>query len=714
MNGFEFANPLIALGALGIAAPIIIHFLFRRKAKPIEFSAMRFVLLSYKKVARRLLVQEYLLLLARCLMIAALALALAIPAWTRLISGVHRGERPLAVEFILDDSLSMSRMQNGKSLLDSGKTVISDWLARLGPADRIGLMDGVKLEGGELTTDREKIKSALSGISLVYAPARLSAAAALAGDQLANFPDLDHMIIILTDLQRASFAEPRESKTELPPVYVIDLAHELTPHNLSVGNLNLKWTTTAREETAAITATIADSGREDARQALVRVVFGTETAAQGFVDVPADKSVDKTFQLTDLPAGPAKVRLEVDDGMTGDNAAYFNLKGGQEVRALVVDGDPGAGYLDSETYFLNQALNPRLYARSRIAPRIVTALELTSANLADYAVLVLCNVDKLSAEQVNRVKQFVSAGGGLLFTLGDRVDADAYDGMWGELLPRELRGVKLAYAGTQGAQAVRVMHLEVPPAGANSHPILGLFQDPAQGDIGLAGFWKYFLMQQEVVPKTQVLLRLTDGTPMMVEGTFGKGKVIVFASTIDRAWSDLCIHPTFLPLLQQTVQYLADAMLREDAGKLRAGSVVEVPVGSDVTGALVRSPDGKLETAELIAEENARRVRVTHTDLPGVYYLKFNRGQAAMTTFRPEQSDRQVVLNLDPAESDLTRVSADDIKAWIKASAVRVLSPNDPLDPEAPPVKVKKSYEAYLLWLLIGLAIFERALTRKG
>jgi hypothetical protein len=79
MTGFAFAHPLIALGTLGIAAPIIIHFIFRRRSRRLEFSAMRFVLLSYKKVARRLMVQEYLLLAARCLMVALLALALAVP-----------------------------------------------------------------------------------------------------------------------------------------------------------------------------------------------------------------------------------------------------------------------------------------------------------------------------------------------------------------------------------------------------------------------------------------------------------------------------------------------------------------------------------------------------------------------------------------------------------------------------------------------------------
>ena len=70
---------LITLGALFITVPIILHLLMRRKPKHAIFPALRFV--QQRRIAsqRRMNVRHWLLLLLRCLAIAALAAALAGP-----------------------------------------------------------------------------------------------------------------------------------------------------------------------------------------------------------------------------------------------------------------------------------------------------------------------------------------------------------------------------------------------------------------------------------------------------------------------------------------------------------------------------------------------------------------------------------------------------------------------------------------------------------
>ncbi|HUT54666.1 MAG TPA: BatA domain-containing protein [bacterium] len=715
MSGLSFLNPWIALGALGVAAPIIIHFFFRRRARDFEFSAMRFVILSYKKVARKLLLQEYLLLAARCLMVALLALALAVPLIKKSVVGIKRGQRPIAAVFVLDSSLSMTRAQNNGALFDDARKDVEDWIAQLTENDRAGIVDAVRLTRTDMGSDHKKLAAALAAINPTYSPARMGDAIAMSASMLSDLSAMDRMVLVFTDMQRTGWTAPASKTTDLPPLYIIDMARDLKPDNLSLSDIAINWKALAREEAAQISVKVHNYGVADARKVLLRAEFGEETAAQGFVDVPAGGEAEKAMILTDVPSGAGAVRLMADDGIPGDNAQYFSLKGGHEVRALMVDGDPATGYLDAETYFLNQALNPRLYVRSRVSPRTVTVGELASVNFADYQAVVLANVGKLGPATVKSIKQFVQSGGGLLLTLGGNVDADLYNALWGDLLPRELRGVLQPYAGAQSASSVRVMHLETPASGAGQHPVLSIFSDVSQGDLGLAGFTKYFVMQQEVTPKSTVILRLTDGTPMMVEGRYGKGKVIVFASSADRAWNDLCIHPTYLPLFQQAVQYLADALMAKDSGRIFAGAVVELPVGSDVAGARVMAPDQKIFPAELIAEQGARRIRITDTALPGVYYVLLLRDQSsAPAAFSVSDADRTIVLNVDPAESDLARLSLDEIKARLGSGAVRVSAPGMQLDPDSPAATETHSYAALMLWALIGLAVMERALTRKG
>jgi len=68
---------LWGLGA--VAVPIIIHLLNRRKFRTVTWAAMKFVKLSIDQNQRRMKLEDLILLLLRCAMLALLALALARP-----------------------------------------------------------------------------------------------------------------------------------------------------------------------------------------------------------------------------------------------------------------------------------------------------------------------------------------------------------------------------------------------------------------------------------------------------------------------------------------------------------------------------------------------------------------------------------------------------------------------------------------------------------
>jgi len=74
-----FLNTWMLLGLLGIAIPVIIHLLNRRQSKHVDWGAMIFLMDSMTSRRRRVLLEEILLLAARCLLMALVALALARP-----------------------------------------------------------------------------------------------------------------------------------------------------------------------------------------------------------------------------------------------------------------------------------------------------------------------------------------------------------------------------------------------------------------------------------------------------------------------------------------------------------------------------------------------------------------------------------------------------------------------------------------------------------
>src|SRR6266404_3302127 len=92
MAGFITAAMLIGLA--GIAIPIIIHLLNRRRFQVVDWGAMQFLQIS-ETTRRRLLIEEILLMLVRMGLIAVMVLGLAGPflvssLFTRLGSRSNR------------------------------------------------------------------------------------------------------------------------------------------------------------------------------------------------------------------------------------------------------------------------------------------------------------------------------------------------------------------------------------------------------------------------------------------------------------------------------------------------------------------------------------------------------------------------------------------------------------------------------------------------
>ena len=105
-----FLNIGALFGLAAISIPIIIHLLNRFQVKQVTWAAMRFLRESIEKNQRRLQVEDLLLLLLRCLLIALLIFALSRPTWQ---SGAHAaGTSQVAAVIIIDDSYSMG-LTNG-------------------------------------------------------------------------------------------------------------------------------------------------------------------------------------------------------------------------------------------------------------------------------------------------------------------------------------------------------------------------------------------------------------------------------------------------------------------------------------------------------------------------------------------------------------------------------------------------------------------------
>src|SRR5258707_10845690 len=100
-----FLNPwaMVAGGAL-ISAPILIHLINRMRFKRIRGAAMEFLLKSQKRNRRRLIIEQLILLMLRCLLV--LLAGLLVARYVGEALGITSGSGTSHV-VMLDNSLSM-------------------------------------------------------------------------------------------------------------------------------------------------------------------------------------------------------------------------------------------------------------------------------------------------------------------------------------------------------------------------------------------------------------------------------------------------------------------------------------------------------------------------------------------------------------------------------------------------------------------------------
>jgi hypothetical protein len=198
-------------------------------------------------------------------------------------------------------------------------------------------------------------------------------------------------------------------------------------------------------------------------------------------------------------------------------------------------------------------------------------------------------------------------------------------------------------------------------------------------------------------PRTNatVLARFEDGSPALVEAITGKGRVMLFTSSLGPSWNDLPLTPLYLPFIHQMVRYAGSReenswyglgqtfMVRKDGEG--APPAIDTPAGARLTEGRA-TPDGEL--------------LVTARE-PGFYRLRYNSqpGFAA--------------VNVDGTEGDFTKINFQEFVAGITGGAggAEGAAANQNLTGQE--VEAKQRVWWALLLIALGLLLVESILARR-
>jgi hypothetical protein len=371
------------------------------------------------------------------------------------------------------------------------------------------------------------------------------------------------------------------------------------------------------------------------------------------------------------------------------------------VRALLVDGDPRTARREDELFYLETALAPGERTGGGLELLKATADELASVRLGDVDVVALCNVRALEPTRAKLLSDWVHAGGGLLVTMGDNVDVDAWNTSMRGLLPLTLQAASTLAPPNATAKERDDAAEHIAAKLDLGHPVLSVFDAGALRGLRAARFHRVMLTASAASGSDRrVLMRFVSGAPALVEARLGKGRLMFFASSIDRDWTDLPIVPAYLPLMQQIARYLARAPMSQQRGSVLVGESTQLPVDPDDVRVEVLAPDGHKIVFDGERLRGRASVQVTDTTSTGVYRVSAQRAEGQL---RPRPGV-DFVVNLDPRASDVRRVDAARLPKGGSATA-----PGEQKQMPKHPLELWHALAAGLL----GLLVLEGAIGRR-
>lgn len=586
MFGLEFLFSA-ALWALPLAGlPLILHLLFRRKSPVIDFSTLRFIKASLQRTAARRRVHKWLLLAMRVLLIGLLIWAIAQPA-KMLASSWFGSQSGTIAAIVIDNSYSMQLKPVDATLLQKADHAIGQLLRHELSSASVAIYPSADDPQMHKLRSASEVLSQWRPLTPQAAQRPLIDRIEQAAAMLQAQPASDRLLFIISDLQAREFSRPIATKKDLRLI-MLDL-HPDEARSAGIVDLRLEPAEPIPGIESKVVVEVA--GRKESSRAVTLAIKSVDgklidETAPKLIHLDASGRGQADFSLS-LPADQyvwVTARLQGEDAMPWDDTRSRLV--GVPLQGTVALLNLGAS-ASSERY-VSLALDPNEGALANWPLKVKQIQHLTGNESAIVALL-----SQWPDEPTTSALQQVAGRGGVVLLMLQ----PGLEGTWAALPePQRDALTKLMGAAPQQLSGPSARY-QVNVATATSSGST-IFAGLSDGTTPLTP-----IQVQRLVPlvrndaASRVVLSAEPAStvgqsrpqPWLVEHKAGQGRVYTLASLPDRGFTDLPLHPAFVPML---VRITLAAAASSPVQNIALGQMLLVRPNSPQQQIELQLPDG--------------------------------------------------------------------------------------------------------------------------
>lgn len=637
----NFVYPLFLWALVALAIPIAIHLFNFRKVKRVYFTNV--VLLKDVKTEtnsfRR--IKQFLILLSRLGMVAALVLAFAQPF---IPSKNQKDIQNLSglVGIYLDNSYSMQSELGNDKYFDLASVYISD-LVKVFPKDaRFQLITNNFENKEQFPIPANEITDRLTETKFSNAYRSLNALYKRQSSLLDRYSNnKKNQVFWFSDFQKSTAGDLNKVKLDTTnQYYIVPIKSEKTS-NIMIDSVWLENPFIKELESNRVNVRLRSFSKDNYPDLVLKLFLDGKQVSTTSAELPANATATTSFNFTVSGKGWKAGKITFEDfPVTFDNEYFFTLNASTSINIL---------HLHEK--------NPTKYIQNLYSNEKVFKLNSQNVNTLDYNriktadLIVLNELKNIEGELVTALRDFVQKGGSLLVFPAAK-PGNSYSGFLGGL---RVSGFKTKTQRRDSLRRNSNNTLAVP--NTNNPFFKGMFNNiPRNMNMPFAS---------AVISWNNLgnnVFTYKNRSPFMSQFGVGRGKVYLCAAPLDGDYSSFAKHAIFVPVMYKiasasktTGERLAYTFQEKNL-RLKVSNPAKNQVYKLVKDKLEIVPAQRVIGDELLLEMPAKALEA------GYYKLMLNNKQQGLIAF-----------NYGKAESNLSYYSMEELKnTFAKSKNVQV------------------------------------------
>jgi hypothetical protein len=605
-----FLNPAVLFGLLAASIPILIHLFNLRKLKKIEFSTLAFLKELQKNKIRKVKLKQWILLALRVLIILFLVLAFARPTLKGLAIGGTTSAAKTTAVFIIDDTFSMSVIDNQGSLLNQAKAAANKLLKDFQEGDEVALILVSQADEEEPAVSKSifDFQKAIDAVEPSYKSGMLHNAVTKAASIIDQSKNFNKEIYILSDFQSGRLAAEKylsdlsQVLNERVRIYAVNYSGKEI-YNLGIDDIKVNTQIFEKEKPVNFSVTVTNYSKRSVDNVIVSLFVNNERSAQVSTNLESGESKQLNIDAVVKTTGFVNVFAEIeDDEILQDNRRYTNIFVPDNIPIIIFTDEPGDARFVELALTALENQNTFVITKKNIS-------ELSAYDLKKYEVVILIGSQNLNA--VERLKDYALNGGSLFIAPGSKSSLTNYQQM--------LSGIGLPNPSASIGKIGDVMNSFQFDNTDLNHPVFqNIFSAKEKAKIESPEIYTYIKINTQ--GKGRSIISMQDGSSFLSEYRIKNGKIFLFSSSPILSWSNFPLKSIFVPLINKSVLYLASKDKNEM--NIVAGNQFDIDIrGRSVSQLKVLRPDNTEDFLSSNHNEESAFQKYDKSNLTGNYKI---------------------------------------------------------------------------------------------